>query len=147
MFFQLISYLRFIAMAGNQHGVHSPFVYDLLTKCIYANRAKTNTTIVNAYLEELLTRNEKIAIKDFGAGSKQLGSEYRPISGIARKAGISKKRAKLLSKLVTYFEATEILEIGTSLGIGTASLAHGNPEAHITTLEGCPETARIAQEQ
>lgn len=30
-----ITYLRFLLEADNQHGVHSPFVYSLLTKSLY----------------------------------------------------------------------------------------------------------------
>jgi hypothetical protein len=32
---QIISYLKFLWNAKNEHGVHSPFVYDLITKCFY----------------------------------------------------------------------------------------------------------------
>ena len=39
------------------------------------------------------------------------------------------------------------MEIGTSLGLATSALASGNPKAKITTLEGCTETAKIAQNQ
>jgi len=39
-----------------------------------------------------------------------------------------------------------VLEIGTSLGIATTYMASGAPQATITTLEGCPETAQIAKE-
>uniref|UniRef100_UPI00404B6DEF hypothetical protein n=1 Tax=Flavobacterium sp. TaxID=239 RepID=UPI00404B6DEF len=31
----LISYLKFLLKSTNQHGVHSPFVFDLVTKCLY----------------------------------------------------------------------------------------------------------------
>ncbi|VAW11569.1 hypothetical protein MNBD_BACTEROID03-2603 [hydrothermal vent metagenome] len=35
-------YLKHMATATNQHGVHSPFVYDYLTKCLYKKtKAKT----------------------------------------------------------------------------------------------------------
>ena len=33
--FRLISYIKFLFSATNQHGVHSPFVYDYVTKCLY----------------------------------------------------------------------------------------------------------------
>lgn len=33
--FQLFSFIKFIFNATNQHGVHSPFVYDYVTKCLY----------------------------------------------------------------------------------------------------------------
>ncbi|WP_339709062.1 hypothetical protein [uncultured Kriegella sp.] len=33
--YQLIEYFKFIGASTNQYGVHSPFVYDYLTKCLY----------------------------------------------------------------------------------------------------------------
>lgn len=33
--YRLISYLKFLCSATNQHGVHSPFVYNYVTKCLY----------------------------------------------------------------------------------------------------------------
>ncbi len=32
---QLIAYFKFLLSSTNQYGVHSPFVYDYLTKCLY----------------------------------------------------------------------------------------------------------------
>jgi predicted O-methyltransferase YrrM len=78
-------------------------------------------------------------------GSKSLQNNQRKISKIASIAGISKKRGQLLGRLVRYFDSNNMLEIGTSLGISTASLRLGNPETEITTLEGCQNTGNIAQ--
>jgi len=50
-------------------------------------------------------------------------------------------------RIANYFQPETILEIGTSLGLSTSALALGNQKAKITTLEGCPETAKIAQDQ
>lgn len=33
---QLITFLKHLLTANNQHGVHSPFVYNYLTKCLYS---------------------------------------------------------------------------------------------------------------
>lgn len=35
MLYRFLSYLRFWFSATNQHGVHSPFVYNFVTKCLY----------------------------------------------------------------------------------------------------------------
>jgi predicted O-methyltransferase YrrM len=72
---------------------------------------------------------------------------YEKAAKIAKTAGISSKRAKLLYRITTYFQPETILEIGTSLGLATAALALGNSKAKIITLEGCPNTAKTAQNQ
>ncbi|PIB26984.1 hypothetical protein [Maribacter sp. 4G9] len=36
--FQFLSYLKFLIGSTNQHGVHSPFVYNLLTKGLYSEK-------------------------------------------------------------------------------------------------------------
>lgn len=35
MFFRFFQYVTFLLNSRNQHGVHSPFVYHLVTKCFY----------------------------------------------------------------------------------------------------------------
>nr|WP_317042506.1 class I SAM-dependent methyltransferase [Salinimicrobium sediminis] len=65
---------------------------------------------------------------------------------MAKTAGISPKRARLLNRLVRYLEVDSALELGSSLGLGTAAMAAGN-RVKITTIEGCPETAAIAKEK
>ena len=146
---QFKSYISFLIASTNQHGVHSPFVYDLITKCFYSNQKKytVQSDKIKSYNNSLLINNQSIKVTDFGAGSRVFKSNNRKISAIAKNAGISNKRAKLLIKIVQYFNPKNILEIGTSLGIGTACLSLGNTESKITTLEGCPETAKIAIEQ
>jgi hypothetical protein len=34
---QIKSYIKFLFHSKNEHGVHSPFVYDLVTNCFYAS--------------------------------------------------------------------------------------------------------------
>jgi predicted O-methyltransferase YrrM len=65
---------------------------------------------------------------------------------MAKSTGISKKRQRTLYRLVRYFKPGRILELGTSLGLGTSALALGNPSAHVVTVEGCPATSDKARE-
>jgi len=147
MLFQIQSYLKFLWKSKNEHAVHSPFVFNLLTKCFYDKKSKPEYLILNDYRKSLLQNKNYIEITDFGAGSKVFKSNKRQISKIAQTAGISPKRSKLLFRVVNYFKPATILEIGTSLGLATSSLALGNPKAKVTTLEGCPETGNQCQLQ
>jgi predicted O-methyltransferase YrrM len=155
MLFQIKSYLQFLWHSKNEHAVHSPFVFTLITKCFYDTKSKPEYAVLKEYRDSLLKNNNTIEVTDFGAGSKVFKSNKREISKIAKTAGISPKRAELLFRIVNYFQPQSILEIGTSLGLATSALSLGSQiptlrdgtKAKITTLEGCPETAKIAQEQ
>lgn len=147
MLFQLKSYLHFFKKSTNEHGVHSPFVYKLVTECFYDKTQSKQYQILDNYRNDLLKNDNTILIQDFGAGSKNLSSNQRKVASIAKNAAISKKRAQLLLRLVKYLNPKNILEIGTSLGIGASALSLGNKNTNIITLEGCPETAKVAQHQ
>ena len=147
MSFQIQSYLYFLWNSKNEHAVHSPFVFDLITKCFYDRKVKPEYSILLDYRKSLLKNKKSIEVIDFGAGSKVFKSNIRLISKITKTAGISKKRAELLYRIVRYFQPNSILEIGTSLGLATTALALGNRNAKITTLEGCPNTLAEAKFQ
>ena len=126
--------------------MHSPFVFNLLTQCIYDKKDISGFQAVKNYRLELLKNQQYIEVTDFGAGSKIFNSNKRKIAAIAKHVGISQKRAKFLLKLTTYFNFNQVLEIGTSLGIATCAISKGNEKSSITTLEGCPATAGIAKQ-
>lgn len=147
MLFQIKAYLHFLWHSKNEHAVHSPFVFSLITKCLYDKKSKPEYTPLKAYRQSLLQNNNTIVVTDFGAGSKVFKSNTRIISKIAQTAGITSKRAEILFRMVRYFQPETVLEIGTSLGLASAALSLGNAKAKITTLEGCPATAKQAQEQ
>lgn len=142
----ILAYLKFLLKSTNQHGVHSPFVYDLVTKCFYDRKKYPEYKTIAEYRRKLLQNKEILEVTDFGAGSRIFKSSERKISAIARTAGMSPKRARLLQRLVRYLKVNKALELGTSLGIGTAAMATGNQVA-ITSIEGCRNTSRIAQQQ
>ncbi|BDU27594.1 class I SAM-dependent methyltransferase [Flavobacterium sp. GSB-24] len=147
MLFQIKSYLKFLWNSKNEHAVHSPFVFSLLTKCFYDKKQKPEYSILKKYRKSLFNNKSFIEVTDFGAGSKVFKSNKRQISKIAKTAGISPKRAELLFRISNYFQPKNILEIGTSLGLATSALALGNPKSKVITIEGCPNTANIAKNQ
>jgi predicted O-methyltransferase YrrM len=147
MWYQIKSYLKFVLKATNQHGVHSPFVYDFVTKCLYDKNQYKAYAVLKSFRKKVFQNNEVISITDFGKGSRVFASNERKVSAIAKNAGVTQKRQQLLFRIANYFQPKTVLELGTSLGMGTAALSLGNTSANIITIEGCPNTAKIAKEQ
>ncbi|TWO34397.1 class I SAM-dependent methyltransferase [Seonamhaeicola sediminis] len=147
MLFQLIQYIKFLLKSTNQHGVHSPFVYDLITKCFYDKTSYTEYNAIKVYRSKLLQNRNTIQVNDLGLGSRKTKTNIRLVNEIAKTSGTTLKRSKLLFRISKYFKPDQVLELGTSLGIATHALATGNPKANITTIEGCPEIASFSKKQ
>ncbi len=148
MFYQIKSYIKFLLKSTNQHGVHSPFVFDLVTKCFYDNTIYHEEYLeIEQYRASLLKNKNTIEVTDLGAGSKTTKQDRRIISQIAKNVSTTKRRAKLLYRLVEHFNCKNILELGTSLGIGTHALSLANLNGNITTIEGCPNIAKFSREK
>lgn len=149
--FPFREYIRFLWHSKNEHGVQSPFVYQLVTKCFYDATPFSEYEALKNYRKSLLSNKNRIKVTDFGAGSRVFTSDKREIAKIAKTAGISAKRAKLLFRIVHYFKPSNVLEIGTSLGLATSALALGSKnlgaKTKIITLEGCAETKKVAEAQ
>lgn len=139
------SYVKFLWKSTNAHGVHSPFVFDLIRKCFYDKKNYNAYQVLDNYRNSLLQNKNTIEVEDFGAGSRVFKSNIRAISKIASTAGISPKNARLLFRVVQYFQPDTILELGTSLGLASSAMILVNPNAYLLSLEGCKNTLNTAE--
>ncbi len=86
-----------------------------------------------------------IDVNDLGAGSKKMGNNQRKISNIAKYSAVQQKYGALLFKLANEFKPKNIIELGTSLGIGSLYLSSFSKKSTLYTIEGCENTAKIAR--
>ncbi|MCX6230580.1 MAG: class I SAM-dependent methyltransferase [Bacteroidetes bacterium] len=142
----LFKYFNYFVSAKTKHDIHSPFVFQLLTKAIKQKTSATAFTEIEALRNSLLKNKSMITIEDFGAGSRTNNGNSRQICEIAKNQAKSPKYAQLLYRLVEYFQPENVLELGTSLGISTAYMAKAAPNAKITTIEGSESIASMAVE-
>ena len=141
-----IRYLKYLFTSQNNSSLHSPHVYEFVTNIVY-QKTKNNAVREIKKLRSLLyNRNEYIFITDFGAGSTINKSKKRKIKDIAKNSSKNSKYGELLYRIVEFYKPKKILELGTSFGISTCYLAKGNTNSQIQTFEGCPSTAKIAQQ-
>lgn len=137
-------YLLHRIKATNEGGLHSPFVFNLLTNAIYVKAGYYPFKKIEKLREQLLDSKKTIRCIDLGTGNKKTAD--KKVSYIAKLSAKSPEQAQLLFRFVNYFQPEQIIELGTSLGISTAYLASANSKTQLITIEGCPETARIAQQ-
>lgn len=141
---QAFQYCKYLLRSFHLHGIHSPFVYQI-NETIFKENAKLYAfDEVESIRSKLLLTSKKINVQDLGAGSQANNSNERTIQDIAKYALKSPRKAQLLFRLAYAFKPTNIIELGTSLGISTAYLAKACPIARITTIEGSPEVAKVA---
>lgn len=139
------SYLGHLLKARDRHGVHSPFVYELIAQVLRRTEPRPEFLAIEQLREDLFRNTATIHVNDLGAGSRVFELPTRRVCDIARTALKSPKNAALLFRLARYFQPTTVVELGTSFGLSTLYLARGAEEGRVVTIEGCAQTLRIAQ--
>lgn len=139
------SYLNHLVRAKGAHGVHSPFVYTLVTEVLRVDHERPEFAEIEQFREALLASDAQIQVNDLGAGSRVLDQPVREVADMARTALKPAAQARLLFRLARYFQPSTVLELGTSFGLTTLYLALAADEGEVTTIEGCPRTFQIAQ--
>lgn len=144
----VLQFLHYFLTASNGkgHGVHSPFVFDFITQVMNDNRHFYAYDFIEQVRQDALKNNKVLTITDYGAGSIVTRSNQRRVRDIARSALKPKKFGQLMFRIINYYGANTIVELGTSLGITTAYLASGNLQGAVYTFEGASEVAQTAKD-
>lgn len=141
-------YFKYYVHAANSkgHGMHSPFVYEFITKVMNDFTRYEDYNRVELLRKQLLADSTELLIEDMGAGSSVTSSDKRTIGSIAKNAAKPKKFGQLLYRMAKFYQPQTVVELGTSLGITSSYLALGNPAAKVITLEGAGSVADKALE-
>ena len=143
----LLRYIKYKLFSRHKygHGIHSPFMFDLITK-VFNDKFRYEAYDEVEKVRSILRSTEReISVTEYGAGSKVLSSESRKISDIVKYSAVNRKYGQLLFRLVKYFKPGTVLELGTSLGISTMYMAKASKNARIISIEGDKQMARIAR--
>ena len=139
-------YLQYYWRAKTRYSLHSPFVYELMEKTVEDSRDFYAFPIIESLRRLLLRDDTLVNITDYGAGSKVESASSRTVCSLARHSAVSPATGRLLFRLVNFLKPSTLLEMGTSLGISTAYQAAAALRSTMITIEGCPETAALAQQ-
>ena len=143
MIFRIKAFLAYWFDKKDQHSLHSPFLYDF-----YVNALISRLGVENKNIEKLRSQflKEETILKGNGMGAGTVVLNPRTISSIVRNGISTKSRSKLLCRIIEYFEYSNVLELGTSVGLNAAYLASPTCVKSVTSVEGNGEIFEKAHE-
>jgi len=140
-------YLHYKLFAPHRKGfgVHSPFVFHLVTR-VFIKRDDENLRQIKSWRRELSLNRTILETSDTGAGSRIHSRKGRSIRQIALKSSIRHKYGRILYALAKEFKPATIIELGTGIGISTAYLAKACPESEVISMEGDIQKMKVASQ-
>ncbi|WP_297905777.1 SAM-dependent methyltransferase [uncultured Parabacteroides sp.] len=124
-------------------GVHSPFVFNLITKVIEEKCSYYSFYDIELLRKQLLFREEKITYPDWQNKGEL---KTRSIGEIVKREAIKPNHGALLFRLTNYFKSKNILQLGTTMGLSTLYLTSYATGLKCIALENIPEFATIARQ-
>ena len=145
LLYRFFEFVKHYIVGGNEHGLHSPFVYELYTKTIQNHEFPYFEQLEQHYFE-LINDQHLIFNKNPGAGTSFHKNLRIPIKRLAKHSIKSLPWRKLICRLVEERKPKIIIELGTSFGITTAYMASTCPNAQIYTFEANTDLVELSRE-
>ena len=139
-------YLRYLLKARHRkgHGIHSPYVFELVSKVLFDKTKYADYDLFRNIRKKLSDCDTRLKAGTLGAKSGYFISDERRIRDLVRRSSVKPKYGKLLYRLVKYYKPSTIVELGTSIGLSTIYLAKGNIDAKVITVEGSKTLCEFA---
>jgi predicted O-methyltransferase YrrM len=138
-----VAWLTHSAKASGPHGIHSPFVFELITRICVPERHFLVFDRIEEQRALLWQDHTSLHYADPGAGSRAAKGE-RSVHDIALKSLQLPEVCRFLFQLSLHMGYKKMLELGTSLGVTTAYLASTSRSAEVITIEGARPVAERA---
>ena len=146
IFFKAQNFLKYLLFRGhrNGHGIHSPFVFDLVSR-VLRNKISPDVVLrIENIRKKMISDVSVIKVRDLGSGSEKKEISLKRVKDIARYSPVTKKYGIFLARMAIEFGERYIVELGTSIGISTMYMAGAHPHSIVYTIEGSPAISEIA---
>lgn len=137
-------FVEFYFQARTKYQLHTPFVYELVQAVLEDRRRYYAFRDIEAIRQKMLASERMIERTDYGAGAQKKG-QLVPLRKLVQWSASSARQGRRLFRLAHHFKPNNLLELGGSTCIGTMYLAAAARNAPFISLEGCPNTAAVAQ--
>ncbi len=139
-----IDFLIYFFSSGNEHSVHSPFVFDFVTNVLNARKNKPTYHEIELIRSKMLRSKTSIKVLPLGARKNEEAQEIA-LRTVVKRTSKQAKYAELLERICHYYQPQYAVEIGSSLGISTLYQASGISQGYLFSLEGNPDSVKIAR--
>lgn len=143
--FRVKAFIRYYIKAITKFNTHSPFLYDFVSTILDTDKNYYAFENIEARRKVLLNSNNKLEIKDLGAGSQTYTSNIKTVSEIAKSSLSPVNKCRIMFNIILHYKCNTILELGTSLGISSSYFASTSALNHVITLEGDEKIAALAK--
>jgi predicted O-methyltransferase YrrM len=143
---KLTDYLQYLWRSKSKHGVHSPFVFDFVTK-VLPHRLSAMGARIDALRLECMHDSSLLAIEDFGAGYGGNAAPHiqKSVREVTRSSARGRREGELLARICTHYAPQQVLELGTNLGFASLYMSTAiAADAQLVTVEGSTELAAMA---
>ncbi|MBK8558039.1 MAG: class I SAM-dependent methyltransferase [Lewinellaceae bacterium] len=135
------TFWQFYTRAVTVYQLHSPRIFAWAMAVLESDQQPVQLEAIERQRTIWKQSNALVDHLDFGTGQ----SGPVPLKHMAARAASSRQQGLWLFRTIAWLQPQQVLEIGSSLGIGSAFLAAGAPDATVIALEGCPSCAQTAR--
>ncbi|MEZ4926331.1 MAG: class I SAM-dependent methyltransferase [Saprospiraceae bacterium] len=139
--FRTKSFIQFYLNADTKYQLHSPFVFELAKTVLEDKRWYYAFRDIERIRAQMLASNVGIEIRDYGTGQDRI----EMLSKLVKRSSSSVKQGRMLFRMANLFQPANMLELGSSAGIGTMYLKAGSLRSPLLSLEGSEKLAELAR--
>lgn len=150
---QILDFVSFVFNSTNQHGIHSPYLFDFYNQVISDDRKFYDFEKLEAIRRSYLNNHNELDIVELGAGSSYGNNNSKKISSIAKQQLSGAYQLRTLYRLVDWQQnrltkkALNIIELGASLGLSSFYLASPSKKNKVISFEGNPHFIQFIEFQ
>jgi len=132
---------QFLARSLKGYGLHSPALYHLVSDVLANKHAYYAFDRLESLRKKLHTLPDKVTTGTHGQAPKP---RTQKLGHAVKNAAMPPRQARLIFRLVNYFQPRNVLELGTGPGITAAYIASACYKSTTVTVEGNPALYRVA---
>lgn len=134
----------FRAYSPKGYGIHSPLVFDFTQKVLCRESMDESLSRIDALRRRIISsEGHLVPVGCEEADCKD--TRYTTASELACYSSATPRLGRLLYGIARWSGAQNILELGTSVGLGALYLGLASSSARVITLEGDPHRASLAR--